>query len=83
MSALPFRKISSDKTIDVTALLPPVPILMAQRALNELRTGQVLCVIAPDGQTAVDFHDFSKLTGNPLQTERNEQGQLELLIQKR
>ena len=77
------RKVSSDKTIDVTALAPPMPILMAQRALNTLRTGQVLRVIAPGGQTAIDFHDFSKLTGNPLQTEKTDQGQLEMLIQKR
>ena len=77
------QKIRSDKTIDASTLAPPLPVLHAQRALKELRSGQVLRVIGQSGQTASDFHDFSKLTGNPVHTEKDEEGHLFFLVQKR
>lgn len=72
-----------DKAIDTTGLASPLPILHAQRALKQLRSGQVLRVLASGRQVAIDFHDFAKLSGTPLQSRPFEGDQWEYLIQKR
>jgi TusA-related sulfurtransferase len=75
--------VASDNTIDVSALPAPRPVLHAWRALKAMRSGQVLRVVAPVGQTAQDLNDFARLTGHTLQAEPGEGGTQVFLLQKR
>jgi tRNA 2-thiouridine synthesizing protein A len=55
-----------DKDLDVRGLNCPLPILRAKKALTELRSGQVLRVLATDPGSVKDFQAFAKQTGNQL-----------------
>jgi tRNA 2-thiouridine synthesizing protein A len=55
-----------DKELDARGLNCPLPILRAKKALNELRSGQVLKIVATDPGAVKDFQAFSKQTGNEL-----------------
>ncbi|HET7365186.1 MAG TPA: sulfurtransferase TusA family protein [Burkholderiales bacterium] len=55
-----------DKELDARGLNCPLPILRAKKALNELKSGQVLKIVATDPGSVKDFQAFSKQTGNEL-----------------
>jgi tRNA 2-thiouridine synthesizing protein A len=55
-----------DKDLDVRGLNCPLPILRAKKALAELRSGEVLRVLATDPGSVKDFQAFAKQTGNQL-----------------
>jgi len=55
-----------DKDLDVRGLNCPLPILRAKKALTELKSGQVLRVLATDPGAVKDFQVFAKQTGNHL-----------------
>jgi tRNA 2-thiouridine synthesizing protein A len=55
-----------DKELDARGLNCPLPILRAKKALNELKSGQVLKIVATDPGSLKDFQAFSKQTGNEL-----------------
>ena len=54
------------KEIDTRGLNCPLPILRAKKALTELRSGQLLKVVATDPGSTRDFQAFAKQTGNEL-----------------
>ena len=54
------------KEIDTRGLNCPLPILRAKKALTELRSGQLLKVVATDSGSLRDFQAFAKQTGNEL-----------------
>ena len=54
------------KEIDTRGLNCPLPILRAKKALTELRSGQLLTVVATDPGSTRDFQAFAKQTGNEL-----------------
>jgi tRNA 2-thiouridine synthesizing protein A len=43
-----------------------LPILKAKKALADMQSGQVLCVISTDTGSVRDFQAFAKQTGNEL-----------------
>lgn len=55
-----------DKEVDARGLNCPLPILRAKKALNDMRTGQVLKIVATDPGAVKDFQAFCKQTGNEL-----------------
>jgi tRNA 2-thiouridine synthesizing protein A len=55
-----------DRELDARGLNCPLPILRAKKALNELKSGQVLKILATDPGSVKDFQAFSKQTGNEL-----------------
>ena len=55
-----------DRELDARGLNCPLPILRAKKALNELKSGQVLKIVATDPGSVKDFQAFSKQTGNEL-----------------
>ena len=55
-----------DKEIDTRGLNCPLPILRAKKALAEIRTGEVLKVVATDPGSVRDFAAFSKQTGHVM-----------------
>ena len=62
-----------DKDLDVRGLNCPLPILRAKKALADLKSGQVLRVLATDPGSVKDFQAFARQTGNQLlsHTEEN------------
>ena len=54
------------KEIDTRGLNCPLPILRAQKALTELRSGQLLKAVATDPGSTRDSQAFARQTGNEL-----------------
>jgi TusA-related sulfurtransferase len=55
-----------DKEIDTRGLNCPLPILKAKKALAEMKSGDVLKVLATDPGSMRDFQAFARQTGNEL-----------------
>jgi len=55
-----------DRDLDVRGLNCPLPVLRAKKALAELKSGEVLRVLATDPGSVKDFQAFAKQTGNQL-----------------
>ena len=55
-----------DREVDARGLACPLPILRAKKALADLKSGQVLRVLATDPGSVKDFQAFAKQTGNQL-----------------
>ena len=54
------------KEIDTRGLNCPLPILKAKKALADMRSGEVLKVVATDPGSMRDFQAFARQTGNDL-----------------
>ncbi len=52
--------------LDVKGLLCPLPVLKANRALNRLKEGTCLRVLATDRNAIGDFQEFCRQTGHAL-----------------
>ncbi len=55
-----------DKELDARGMNCPLPILRAKKALNEMKSGEVLRVVSTDPGSVKDFEAFCKQTGNEL-----------------
>ena len=55
-----------DKELDTRGLNCPLPILKAKKALADMRSGEVLKVVATDPGSMRDFQAFARQTGNEL-----------------
>jgi TusA-related sulfurtransferase len=58
--------IDAQKELDARGLNCPLPILKAKKALADMRSGEVLKVIATDPGSMRDFQAFARQTGNEL-----------------
>jgi len=56
----------AQKEIDTRGLNCPLPILKAKKALADMRSGEVLKVLATDPGSMRDFQAFARQTGNEL-----------------
>ena len=56
----------AQKELDTRGLNCPLPILKAKKALADMRSGEVLKVVATDPGSVKDFQAFCKQTGNEL-----------------
>ncbi len=61
------------KDLDARGLNCPLPILKAKKALADMRSGEVLKVVATDPGSMRDFQAFARQTGNEL-VEQNHEG---------
>ena len=59
-------------TLDVTGLLCPMPVLRARRALDDLKVGDMMLVVASDPATVHDMPAFCKIAGHKLHMARVE-----------
>lgn len=55
-----------DKELDTRGLKCPLPILRAKKGLSDMRSGQVLKIVATDPGSVRDFQAFSRQTGHEL-----------------
>jgi TusA-related sulfurtransferase len=56
----------AQKELDARGLNCPLPILKAKKALSDMRSGEVLKVVATDPGSMRDFQAFARQTGNEL-----------------
>lgn len=63
------------KDLDTRGLHCPLPILKAKKALAEMKSGEILRVVATDPGSVRDFQAFARQTGNELveKSEENEE----------
>ena len=59
------------KELDTRGLNCPLPILKAKKALADMRSGEVLKVLATDPGSLRDFQAFARQTGNELLEQSN------------
>ena len=72
-----------DRELDARGLNCPLPILRAKKALAELRSGQVLKVLATDPGALRDFQAFSKQTGHELVSHGEERKEFTFFMRKK
>jgi len=56
----------AQKELDTRGLNCPLPILKAKKALADMKSGEVLKVVATDPGSMRDFQAFARQTGNEL-----------------
>jgi tRNA 2-thiouridine synthesizing protein A len=76
------RRKMADKELDARGLNCPLPILRAKKALNELKSGQTLHILATDPGSVKDFEAFAKQTGNQLLESKEANGEYSFLLKK-
>jgi TusA-related sulfurtransferase len=59
-------RMDAQKELDTRGLNCPLPILKAKKALADMRSGEVLKVVATDPGSIRDFQAFARQTGNEL-----------------
>lgn len=75
---------SFDRELDARGLTCPLPILRAKKALAEMKSAQVLRVIATDAGSVKDFAAFARQTGNELlENKETAPGVFEFLLKRR
>ena len=60
------------KEIDTRGMNCPLPILKAKKALADMKSGDVLKVVATDPGSVRDFQAFARQTGNELLEQRTQ-----------
>ncbi|MEE4660598.1 MAG: sulfurtransferase TusA family protein [Halieaceae bacterium] len=68
--------------LDARGLDCPMPLLKAKRALNALRAGERLRVLATDRGSVRDFEVFSRQSGCPLLSSEERDGVFIHVIEK-
>ena len=71
-----------DAEIDAIGLKCPMPILKCKRGLNEIKSKQVLKILATDKDAKKDFEFFCRQTGHKLISHQIENSIDIFLIQK-
>lgn len=72
-----------DRELDVKGLSCPLPILRTKKALAEMGSGQILCVVATDAHAVKDFQAFAKQTGNELLSTTEAEGAFTFLFKRK
>ena len=75
--------VQAQKEIDTRGLNCPLPILKAKKALADMKTGQLLKVLATDPGSMRDFQAFSRQTGNELLGQSTEGSDFVHLLRRR
>lgn len=72
----------ADETLDCIGLYCPIPIALMAKRLKELKTGQVIEVIADDPGITEDLPAWCKATGNELLGMEEEKGKYRGFVKK-
>jgi tRNA 2-thiouridine synthesizing protein A len=72
-----------DKELDTRGLNCPLPILRTKKALAELKSGQVIKVVATDPGSVKDFQAFSRQTGHELLSHSEERKEFTFFMRKK
>jgi tRNA 2-thiouridine synthesizing protein A len=77
------QTLSIDREVDARGLNCPLPILRTKKALNDMKSGQVLRILATDPTAVRDFQAFAKQTGNELLQHVEQDGVFSFLLRRR
>jgi tRNA 2-thiouridine synthesizing protein A len=72
----------ADVTIDCVGLYCPMPIVNTARQIKQMKTGQVLEVVADDEGIKLDMPNWAKMTGNELLGIEEEAGKYHVFVKK-
>ena len=72
-----------DTELDVKGLNCPMPLLKAKKALNDMKAGMILRVLATDPGSERDFEVFARQSGNMLLDSTNHDGVYCYYLQKK
>lgn len=75
--------VTVSKEVDARGLNCPLPILRTKKALNDMKSGQLLRVVATDPSSQRDFEAFSRQTGNTLVEQSVEEGTFTYLLRRK
>jgi tRNA 2-thiouridine synthesizing protein A len=70
------------QTLDARGLNCPLPILRTKKALNTLKTGELLKIVATDPGSQNDMVSFCQQTGNALISSGKSGHDFEFVIRK-
>lgn len=70
------------KKLDVRSVNCPLPILRTRATLKEMKSGEVLQVVATDPGSVRDIESFCNQTGNTLLQSQEITGEYNFLIRK-
>ena len=73
---------TADREVDARGLNCPLPILRTKKALNDMKTGEVLRVVATDPASQRDFQAFARQTGNALVDQSAANGEFIFLLRR-
>jgi tRNA 2-thiouridine synthesizing protein A len=65
--------ITFDKSLDVTGLMCPMPLVKARQAIMQMDIGQVLKVLATDKGSLKDFQGWAKTAKNIMLLEQTQE----------
>lgn len=71
-----------DRELDASGLHCPMPALRSKKALDSMKSGEVLHIISTDPASKNDIPSFAKTTRNELLEAREEDGKFHYLIRK-
>ena len=74
---------TADREVDARGLNCPLPILRTKKALNDMKTGEVLRVLATDPASQRDFQAFARQTGNALVDQSAANGEFIFLLRRK
>jgi len=77
------RMTEYDVELDARRLACPLPILRAKQSLSQMRSGQVIRIVATDKGAPNDFEEFCRQTGNQLLSSSEQSGEFVFLIRRR
>lgn len=62
------------ETVDARKLRCPLPLLKAKQALNRIKPGDSIEVLATDSGSVRDFHEYARLAGQTIRDFSENQG---------
>jgi len=74
--------ITPDQTLDCSGMACPMPILKTKKAVDGLKVGQVLKMIATDPGSTSDMDAWTKKTGHELVGSEKDGGKFIFYIKK-
>ena len=76
------EEIKPDKSIDTIGLYCPVPLFQTRDALESMKKGEILEVLADDPAAESDIQSFTKRTGHKLLKFEKTEDEMHFLIEK-
>lgn len=71
-----------EKTLNVTGLLCPIPVLRARRVLDTMQLGEKLTITASDPASVHDMPAFCKMAGHKLLMAHESDGLITFEVEK-
>jgi tRNA 2-thiouridine synthesizing protein A len=75
--------IKPDQTLDARGLTCPMPVLKTKKAIESLKSGQILEVLGTDPGTRNDMPGWANRTGNTYLGEKEDQGFIRFYVKKK